>query len=253
MRIQLKAVTCVLAAVVSLGCIHAAGAAEVAFVREINDSGATGPMVFGTDGYDLYATSLPGEPPSSGGVPFGPTRLTSLPSYITSITSAGANSYFRSNYAQIINPFSNTLVRAGLTYNFSASNMEKGLLHVNIGAGAPPTFYIGYVTDQTGEGGVFDYPDALRFRQTAGGGSGNSGLITTLQDGNGGIDLYLFRVTGSMPGDVITISGVETTGGPGYYNLTAAGLIFAVPEPSVVILLSFAALCTMWRSRGIRT
>jgi hypothetical protein len=222
--------------------LPAARAAIIEYSGKVNDAGPWGPYLYGTDGYDLYATSLPGEPTSTGGVPFGPVRVTLLPSYITSITSAGANSYYRSNtYQQIIHPQNGTVVHAGLTYNFSPSNQEKGLISLTIGPNPPPVFYVGYLTD-TGDG-PWDYPDALRFRQTAGAGAGDSGLNLTEQDANFGVDFYFFKISSLSPGDVITISGYETQCGANWCNLTAAGLVFTqVPEPASALLLALGLI-----------
>lgn len=219
------------------GAVPSAYAATITYVLKADQVGASIAQTYGTDGYDLYATSTNGEPTSGGGVPFGPTRLSHLPSYITAVTADGANSYFRSNlYAPIVNPANNAWVHAGLTYNFSPSSAEKNLLNVAIGSGAPSSFYIGYITDINT--GVFDYPDGLRMRQTAGTGAGDSGMIATLQDAKGGLDAYFFRVINAHAGDVITISGFETVGGANYKNLTCVGLTFgtAIPEPATAML-----------------
>ena len=221
--------------------VQPASASIISYSLEINDAGATGPVTYGTAGYDLYATSLDGEPTSTGPDPFGPIRLMSLPSYITSVTSAGANAYYRSNtYGEIVNPHTGTMVHSGISMNHSPSSLEKDLLKVNIGAGAPSVFYIGYLTDN-GDG-PWDYPDALRFRQTGGTKAGDSGLIPTVQDANQGIDIYFFQVSGAQAGDVITTSGFETLGGVDYRNLTAGGLLFAqnIPEPMSLSLLGLA-------------
>ncbi|HKQ50419.1 MAG TPA: hypothetical protein VJZ71_20260 [Phycisphaerae bacterium] len=229
--------------------VQNAPATLISYAALINDAGPSGTLTYGSDGYDLYATSLDGEPTSSGPIPFGPVRLSSLPPYITSVTTAGANSYYRSNsYANIVNPQTGTLVHSGLTYHFSPSNLEKELLNITIGAGAPSEFYIGYLTD-TGDG-PWDYPDGLRFKQATGG-AGDSTLITTVQDANKGVDIYFFRITGANPGDVITTSGFETLGGVNYYNLTASGLLFTqyIPEPASLSLLSLAVVALASRAK----
>ncbi|QDV90121.1 hypothetical protein RAS2_11980 [Phycisphaerae bacterium RAS2] len=242
--------------IVGIGCLLLismlqanALSAVIEYAGKVNDAGPWGAAFLGTDGYDLYATSLPGEPTSTGGVPFGPVRLTLLPSYVSSISAAGANSYYRSNsYQQLINPQTGTIVHAGLTYNFSPSNQEKGLLSLAIGPNPPPVFYVGYLTD-TGDG-AWDYPDALRFRQTSGSGAGNSGLVITDQDANFGVDFFFFKVSQAAPGDVITISGYETQCGVNWCNLTAAGLVFTqIPEPASGLFLCLGLAGFIMRSR----
>jgi len=231
--------------------VRPADAAIVSYAREFNDTGPMGPMNFGTAGFDLYATSPLGAPTSTGPVPFGPIRVSQLPGYIQSVTSAGSNAYYKSStYAQIFNPLTSQMIHSGLTFNHSASSAEKDLLAITIGANPPPIFYVGYVTDN-GDG-PWDYPDALRFRQTTGLGGGDSALITTVQDANQGIDIYFFSIAGAVANDVITISGFETIGGVDYKNLTAAGLVFSniIPEPaSSTLLLAAMGMLVLRRSR----
>src|SRR4051812_48782599 len=80
----------------------------VTYYGEVANAGASASLVYGTDGYDLYATHPVG---SSGGdgsfTPFGSgTRLTSLPAYVSSIFSptGGESTGAFTNYANIDNP-----------------------------------------------------------------------------------------------------------------------------------------------------
>src|SRR5437588_8042063 len=66
-------------------------AAILAYNGEVHDAGPSVAITYGTDGYDLYSTSPNGTPPTATYTAFGPTRITSLPSYIGAINAAGAN------------------------------------------------------------------------------------------------------------------------------------------------------------------
>jgi hypothetical protein len=198
-------------------------------------------------GYDLYSTTSPSDHNTGGGgnnsgaFTVG-TRLTSLPSFITSITSAGANSSAKGYaplYTDIDNP-AGGIVQAGFTYNFTTTpSVEDDLVAILIGNGAPSTFYIGAIINTSGASQ--DDDDFMRLRQTTGG-SADSGLISTRNTNNGTVDLVLFQITGAAPGDVYTLSGVESQPNPssGDYNVPLAGLTFtasAVPEPNSAFLL----------------
>lgn len=207
-------------------------------------------------GYDLYSTTAPSNNSESGTNGNGAfsvgTRLTSLPGYVTSIGSAGVNSSaggFASQYAIIDNPAGGT-VQSGFTYVYTASPVETDLLSITIGTSVPSSFYIGALINTSNGSG--DDPDDLRLRQTTGG-SANSGLIPTRDTTYGGVDLVLFHITGAAPGDVYTISGIETIpDATGHDHVALSGLTFSsVPEPNsgLTMLLSLAGLASLYRFR----
>jgi len=217
---------------------------------------ANSPYILG--GYDLYSTTPPSDNSETGSNGNGAfsvgTRLTSLPNYITGITSAGANSSaggFAAQYLVIDNPTGGT-VQSGYTYVFTSSpTTEADLLSITIGTSVPSSFYIGALINTTSNG-TGDDPDDLRLRQTTGG-SANSGLIPTRSTIDGDADLVEFYVTGAQPGDVYTISGVESVpDATSHYHVAISGLTFStVPEPNsgFMLLLGFAGLTSLYRFR----
>ena len=207
-------------------------------------------------GYDLYSTSDLANNTETGTDGDGAftvgRRITSLPSFITGVTSAGANSSadgYQSLDAVIDNPEGGTVQSGVLYYASSSPTAENDLLNISIGSGAPSSFYIGALIDTTGGVGPSgNDPDYMRLRQTTGG-SGNSGLIFTRNTVvNGDVDLALFQVTGAESGDVYTLSGVQSILNPGgHYEVSVAGLTFStsVPEPNSGILLLLALVGLM--------
>ena len=200
-------------------------------------------------GYDLYSTTTPTDNSmrrSDGDGYFAAgTRLSSLPSFVTVITTAGADSSaagFQGVYSVIASPAGGT-VQAGLTYNITpAISDEQDLLKIFIGNGVPSNFYIGALINISGD--PADDDDDVRLRQTAGG-SANSGLISTRNTNYGSVDLVLFQITGAAPGDIYTVSGVENrrSSSSGNYSPSLAGLTFStavVPEPTSTCLFLLA-------------
>lgn len=216
--------------------------AEWIFSGLIDNAGPSATTTYGIDGYDLYSTSAVGDSSSldtglgAGGAFAVGNRLTLLPYYVSSITANGVNNSAAAwGYSTIDNPLGGT-IQAGFTYNRGSTSTERDLLDINLGANVPTSFYIGLITDTSYV--ERDYLDGIRLRSALGG--SNTGLITTTGDRSSGVDVYMFRIDGALPNDVITISGLETTQSPsGLYNdIGVSGLVFtAVPAPSSLATL----------------
>jgi hypothetical protein len=163
------------------------------------------------------------------------------------------------SYATIDNPAGGT-VEAGYTFHTAFSpGVQADLLTITVGAGSPSSFVVGFLTNVT-IGTLADYPDQLRLRQSAGIGSGDTGLITMAKNDKGNVDVYFFRITGAVSGDQFTFSAVEDTVNPSgpQYHATAAGLLFststvpAVPEPSSAALAGLGSLGLLYYFRRRR-
>jgi hypothetical protein len=238
---------------------NSASGSIVEFVGLADDAGASGPAMFGTDGYDLYSTRPVGLFSQEHDVadPFGAgIRIQSLPNYIASVTANGVNhSAAGYNYATINNPATGTPVQAGFTFRFDSINTEKSLLDINLGSNVPSVFYVGIMTD-TGIAPGGDSFEAVRLLAASG---GDSGLITAMGDVDSGVDFYFFKVAGANPGDTLTISGVEENqhSSSQMYHLAVPGLTFsqtnpAVPEPASFVIWSlfgFIGGFVAWRKR----
>jgi len=254
-----------IAALIYTTSLSSAGfcATTITFSKEVQSVGggvtaSNSPYI--NAGYDLYSTTALSNDSKTGadgdGAFFVGTRLSSLPSFITSVTSGGSNSSaggFERLYADIDNPAGGT-VQAGFTYNYSSSpSSELDLVNITIGTGVPSSFYIGALINTSSSQ---DDDDDMRLIQTTGG-SANSGLIYTRNIDYGDVDLVLFEVAGAVPGDVYTLSGVESQSNPSKaddYHVALAGLTFsasAVPEPNsgFLFVLAFIGLTSFYKSR----
>jgi hypothetical protein len=241
----------------SLGLVEPSRGAIISFAGEAAKVGAAGTVTYGTDGYDLYATTPTGTTtPTTSSAAFGAgTRLMKLPGFVSSVTappSVGSAGGF--GYATIDNPAGGT-VESGVTYVITSSPTQNDILKVSIGSGAPAQFDIGYLTSQDQNVAVqYDYPTSLRLRQTNGSASGDSGLIATNPTGNGNIDFYFFRVSGAAAGDVYTFSRIESNANPGdsMYHITAGGLVFtqSVPEPASLAIVAIGGISFLSRRRS---
>jgi MYXO-CTERM domain-containing protein len=257
----MKRVALALAALVMLGASErfAVGSVTITYGGLADNAGPSATVLYGSSGYDLYGTSPVGtHTDADGDGPFANgSRITRLPAYVTSITSNGVNrsaAGWYDYYATIENPLGGML-QAGFTYNRSSTVSERNLLDLTVGENAPASFYVGVLTDTSSV--ERDCIDLIRLRQTKGG-NGDSGLIAaTGSHMTRGVDVYFFRIDGASSGDIITISGIETTQSPsGLYNdINLSGVLFAdatVPEPSsVVVWLGMGAvgLIAAWRRR----
>ncbi len=225
------------AVLVLVGTAHAA---TITYVREIVHVGQSVALTYGTGGYDLYSTSAAATTDGSvSSSPFGiGDRLTQLPAYISGIT-APYSSYQSAagfGYATIDDPTGGT-VEAGDLATKSSTASQNQILTINI-SHPVSDFLVGYMTNIDSAG--FDYPESLELSQTAGSGSAGSGLISTTQQTDGKIDLYLFEVSGALPGDAFTFSGVQNEANQGNYYFSTSGLVFSVPEPRRLCLLPMA-------------
>lgn len=235
-----------------------APAASISYFGDVISAGPTvtaGTSPYLANGYELFYTTNT-VPSGAGGV-----TLTSLPTYVSTVSFLTGNVGAQGNYTStgdsvIDNPTGGT-THAGLQYSFNTTTTDNTVLGVTLTGTVPGTFYIGYLTNADTFSG--DYPTELHFAITAGPDTGaDSGQITTAYGIHGAsaltgqLDLYTFQVSGATSGDVITISGANSTSNGGHYLVVSNGLLFAtqaVPEPPAALLLGGAALVLLPATR----
>jgi hypothetical protein len=246
-------------------------AAIISYIGEAANVGAAATTTYDANGYDLYATTPVGTNTRTydpGDGPFGTgTRLTQLPSFVSSIT-APANNASASGYifyATIDNPAGGQ-VEAGLTFAIASTpGVQNDVVSINLGSNVPTVFDIGFLVNISGidvlnpSGVAADYPDDIRLRQANG--TGDSGLITTSKATAdfGAADVYFFQVSGAASGDTLTFSAIQNSQnvGDGNYHTDLAGVLFpsadSVPEPASVGALAIfgCGLLTRRRRRSL--
>jgi hypothetical protein len=213
-----------------------------------------------SDGYDLYSTGDAYD--NHNGNALGTdiqdagTRVSSLPGYVSSITSDGINSAFSYAYSTIDDPRSaGGSFNSGLVANnTSTSGADVGLVDIHLTGTVPSVFYIGWLTNVSGT--TNDYPTAVHLvDKTNGGDSGLSPTGGTSVADSGDVDVLYFKVAGASSGDTLYLSGSETGEnlGSDSYFVSTAGLLFTqisvVPEPATLSIVPLALSGLLIRRR----
>ena len=185
-----------------------------------------GDNVYGTAGYDFFATEPAGSTGAGNGpMPYEPaSTLTALPSFVSAITPvSGAQFNWGSTYAAIDNP---TLAPGASVANvfsgllISRNINESPILSITLTGTIPANIRIGVVVDNSDN--IHDLPRELRLMSSNGDVSARVGLAPP----NLIPDVYFFNVSGAHAGDVLTL---YVTQAPGYTspNYPAiGGLVF---------------------------
>ncbi len=170
-----------------------------------------GNNVLGSDGYFIV----------------GNNQRTKFPFYLTNLTDAGISTFGgNGGYASIDDPNTTpggapTLIGTGTKNPFPGVNVEAKVFSFDVKAGAPSTFRVGVLLDNT-DGTQFT-SNGVRLVQTVGG-AANSGLINT-STVNRTPDWFYFDVTGAVAGDRIEVrsagssSGCACVGGLAFDNI----------------------------------
>jgi hypothetical protein len=220
-----------------------ARAAVISYAGQLDGVGASAPITYGPDGYDLYSTTAVG---TTNGDLDGPgTRLTKLPAYVSAISGFGGDINTAGyGYSSIDNP-SGGQVEAGLLNGAtSTSGTQLDILTITLSGSVPSSFYLGWISDI--DINANDIPTQVRLRQSSGG-AGDSGLNATTKNPDATIDEFFFKITGGQSGDVFTLSGTQTDinqSNP-VYLVGVAGLTFTqtpTPEPASLSLVAVSGV-----------
>lgn len=199
------------------------------------------------DGYAMWAVTPLG---TTNGT--GKTTLTSLPTYVNAITGASGSGTTGgwSATAQAGDPRgpSGSKVEPGLLYSAATTiDTEADIFTLTL-KNPVPDFYLAVFSDVNGSRG--ENAAKLRLRSSTGGDSTllNTFRSTTGQWTNGIMDVMVFKVTGAIAGETLTLSGTsDKNNTAGAYRAYVSGIGFqAVPEPSTLALTA-AGLGLMFR------
>jgi hypothetical protein len=255
----------IFAACITFAVAGTVRATTVTYLKEATGAGASASTNYGGLGYDLYGTSPVGfnSPTNTSGPYSTGTRITQLPSFVSSITAPSGN-YSASgfNFYSTINNPAGGQVELGYSYaKAQSTGVQNNLSLITIGQNPPALFDIGILANATGSaaggGPANDDNDFNRIHQTTGG-AGDSGLIASSKATSvpGVLDVYFFQVANAAPGDVFTISGIENGQNidTGDWHATLPGLLFpttsSVPEPGTFGLLCAGGLAMLGRRRS---
>jgi hypothetical protein len=189
----------------------------------------------GTSGYIFYE-ALP-HPSGGASVPPSPTpiNVTSLPSYVSSITPIASNYYNAPSGTYSSLTIGSTLYDTGLIYATSSQDLVSFTL---ASTGLPSVIQLGLLNNNYNWNGP-GHP-TVSMTVTA---AGSSSSVTEPIMQSGASDFavnrfYLFNLTNLTPGDTITISAVAGADGA-----LLGGLTFSpVPEPSSVALMAMSVV-----------
>lgn len=214
-----------------------AATADLSYLQEYSNAGASATIDYSSLGYDLFSTSPVGDDSQNfvgtNGAFLAGTQILSLPNFISSITAPGGQETISSAgflYSTLDNPASpGQQVQAGLEgVHAPGPDSSVPILDVNLSptASVPSSFDIGFLTNVH-----LDRPDDYPATITMSDGTASATVNTGQGNGspNGGVDVYEFQVSGAKPGDQIVISASQDiqnyTGGQ--YNPSVSAILFA--------------------------
>ena len=233
-----------------LACTSAIQAATIADGGVVEGVGQSASSDYGSDGFVFWGTDTnPNVNAGAGGVAVSTGRISSLPSYVTSVTEgAGRTAATSFGYLIIDNPLAGpATIESGLLL-ITPVGTEEEYVTITLGAGIPAAgFSLDILADNSDGNGAVDgnlNNDIIRVTSSTG---SDVGVVPAASADDLDGDVYRFSITGASSGDTLTIYG-QRTGRPA----TIGGVMFTpVPEPSSIFLalLGVVGLFIAGRSR----